>query len=172
MIVIQCQENPRIVEVLHFSELLESCRFQEFWVRENECLNNPILMIDLGKIERYCGEYSRFSRSYSRVFVEHFFLSSSLTPFNCLVICQTINRTYQTIDRQELQLALGRLIDSEFEKLIKTRGWKTATDDSNYIWIANHEENIKSRNIVEKIKFERELIFVFPESNLFLFYLL
>jgi len=28
----QCQENPRIVETLQFSELLESCRFQEFWV--------------------------------------------------------------------------------------------------------------------------------------------
>lgn len=47
-------------------------------------------------------------------------------------------------------------MDSEFEKLIKARGWKTASDDSDYIWIANHEENIKSRNIVEKIKFERE----------------
>jgi hypothetical protein len=28
----QCQENPRIVEALQFAELLESCRFQEFWV--------------------------------------------------------------------------------------------------------------------------------------------
>jgi hypothetical protein len=40
--------------------------------------------------------------------------------------------------------------------LIKTRGWKILPDDGNYIWIANHEENIKSRNIVEKIKFERK----------------
>jgi hypothetical protein len=41
--------------------------------------------------------------------------------------------------------------------LIKTRGWKVLPDDANYIWIANHEENIKSRNIVEKIKFERKI---------------
>ncbi|CAF4385248.1 unnamed protein product, partial [Rotaria sordida] len=27
-----CQENPRIVEALQFAELLESCRFQDFWV--------------------------------------------------------------------------------------------------------------------------------------------
>ena len=77
-----------------------------------------------------------------------------------VVICQTISRTYQTINRQELQSALGRLNDDEFERLIKSRGWKTASDDSNYIWIANHEENIKSRNIVEKIKFERKFIFL------------
>ncbi len=77
--------------------------------------------------------------------------------FNLLVICQTINRTYQTINRQELQLALGRLSNNEFEGLIKSRGWKVAADDPKYVWIANHEENIKSRNIVEKIKFERKL---------------
>ena len=93
--------------------------------------------------------------------------------FSIPVICQTINRTYQTITRQELQLALGHLngkhslpaftirtstlLANEFELLIKTRGWKAVSDDASYIWIANHEENIKSRNIVEKIKFEREL---------------
>ncbi|CAF1532422.1 unnamed protein product, partial [Adineta steineri] len=43
-------------------------------------------------------------------------------------ICQTINRTYQTISRQELQLALGRLTTNEFEGLIKTRGWKILPD--------------------------------------------
>jgi hypothetical protein len=53
-------------------------------------------------------------------------------------------------------LSLGRLSTNEFEGLIKTRGWKVAVDDGDYIWIANHEENIKSRNIVEKIKFERK----------------
>jgi len=78
-----------------------------------------------------------------------------------LVICQTINRTYQTINRQELQLALGRLSINEFEILIKNRGWKVLESDANYIWIANHEENIKSRNIVEKIKFERKFFFSF-----------
>ncbi len=55
-------------------------------------------------------------------------------------------------------MALGRLSSDEFEALIKTRGWKVLADDANYIWIANHEENIKSRNIVEKIKFERKFL--------------
>ncbi|CAF1480158.1 unnamed protein product [Adineta ricciae] len=116
----KCQENPRIVEALQFSELLESCRFQEFW----EQLDRASV-----KIPGFENRIREF-------------------------ICQTINRTYQTISRQELQLALGRLLGNEFEGLIKARGWKVLADDANYIWIANHEENIKSRNIVEKIKFE------------------
>jgi translation initiation factor 3 subunit K len=87
-----------------------------------------------------------------------------LISFDFLVICQTINRTYQTISRQELQLALGRLSNNEFEALIKARGWKVATDDPNYVWIANHEENIKSRNIVEKIKFERKFLIIKPTT--------
>ena len=40
--------------------------------------------------------------------------------------------------------------------MLKARGWKVQSNDANYVWIANHEENIKSRNIVEKIKFERK----------------
>ncbi|CAF1348226.1 unnamed protein product [Adineta steineri] len=116
----KCQENSRVVEALHFSELLESCRFQEFWEQ----------------LERASVKIPGFE--------------DRIREF----ICQTINRTYQTISRQELQLALGRLTTHEFEGLIKTRGWKILPDDATYIWIVNHEENIKSRNIVEKIKFE------------------
>jgi hypothetical protein len=54
--------------------------------------------------------------------------------------------------------------------LIKTRGWKAVADDASYIWIANHEENIKSRNIVEKIKFERKFSFN-KKSRFILFFL-
>ncbi|CAF5001576.1 unnamed protein product, partial [Rotaria magnacalcarata] len=119
----KCQENSRIVETLQFAELLESCRFQDFWEQ----------------LERASVRIPGFE--------------DRIRDF----ICQTINRTYQTINRQELQSALGRLYsNNEFEALIKARGWKVAGDDVNFIWIANHEENIKSRNIVEKIKFERK----------------
>jgi hypothetical protein len=48
----------------------------------------------------------------------------------------------------------------EFDTLIKARGWKVESDNPNYVWIANHEESIKSRNIVEKIKFDRTYIIV------------
>ena len=35
-------------------------------------------------------------------------------------------------------------------KLAKAKGWKNL--DDNYLVVANHEENIKTKNIVEKIK--------------------
>jgi hypothetical protein len=143
---------------LQFAELLESCRFQEFWVIRIRVHRLTFIVISLGTIRARFSGHSRFSRSYSRLFVESIScLIFYLISFNLLVICQTINRTYQTINRQELQLALGRLSNNEFEGLIKSRGWKVAADDPKYVWIANHEENIKSRNIVEKIKFERKL---------------
>ena len=37
------------------------------------------------------------------------------------------------------------------QKLIKNKGWNHLSD--NYLVVANHEENIKTKNIVEKIKF-------------------
>ena len=44
------------------------------------------------------------------------------------------------------------LLDDEMNKLIKSKGWKKLED--NYVFVANHEENIKTKNIVEKIKFD------------------
>lgn len=37
-------------------------------------------------------------------------------------------------------------------KLIKSKNWKKLED--NFVFVANHEESIKTKNIVEKIKFE------------------
>jgi translation initiation factor 3 subunit K len=36
--------------------------------------------------------------------------------------------------------------------LIKSKSWRKSED--NYVFVANHEESIKTKNIVEKIKFE------------------
>jgi hypothetical protein len=44
------------------------------------------------------------------------------------------------------------VLDDEMNKLIKSKGWKKLED--NYVFVANHEENIKTKNIVEKIKFD------------------
>ncbi len=42
--------------------------------------------------------------------------------------------------------------DDEMNKLIKSKNWKKLED--NFVFVANHEESIKTKNIVEKIKFE------------------
>ncbi len=43
-------------------------------------------------------------------------------------------------------------LDEETNKLIKSKGWKKM--DDNYVFCSNHEEIIKTKNIVEKIKFD------------------
>ena len=69
-----------------------------------------------------------------------------------IVILHIVSKTYQTIDYKELKEIVGNLKDDEMNKLIKSKGWKKLED--NYVFVANHEENIKTKNIVEKIKFE------------------
>lgn len=44
-------------------------------------------------------------------------------------------------------------------KLIKSKNWKKLED--NFVFVANHEESIKTKNIVEKIKFEGMFTFHF-----------
>jgi hypothetical protein len=44
------------------------------------------------------------------------------------------------------------------QKLIKSKGWKKL--DDNYLVVATHDENIKTKNIVEKIKFEGMKFFI------------
>ena len=46
--------------------------------------------------------------------------------------------------------------DEEIAKIIKAKGWKKL--DDNFVFVANHEENIKTKNIVEKIKFDGKII--------------
>ena len=43
-------------------------------------------------------------------------------------------------------------------KLIKSKNWKKLED--NFVFVANHEESIKTKNIVEKIKFEGLFIII------------
>lgn len=44
------------------------------------------------------------------------------------------------------------MIDEETNKLIKSKSWKKMKD--NFVFCNNHEEIIKTKNIVEKIKFD------------------
>lgn len=83
-----------------------------------------------------------------------------------------MSKTYQTIDFNELREILGNLSgilkllifkiekffnlaffkDDDLNKLIRNKGWKK--QDDGYVFVANHEESIKTKNIVEKIKFD------------------
>ncbi|KAK9891664.1 hypothetical protein WA026_015631 [Henosepilachna vigintioctopunctata] len=66
-------------------------------------------------------------------------------------VCHVVGITYQTIERSNLAQLLGDVDDSTVNAWVKKYGWK---NQGNLIFIANQDENIKTKNINEKIDFE------------------
>lgn len=67
-------------------------------------------------------------------------------------VCHVVGITFQTIDKGLLAQLLGGVDDSTLKHWVKKYGWKE--ESKNVIFIANQDENIKTKNITEKIDFE------------------
>lgn len=67
-------------------------------------------------------------------------------------ICHIINITYQRVSKSELSELLGNLDDNQLSVWMSKYGWKDIGDG--LVFVANQEENIKTKNIAEKIDFE------------------
>ncbi|XP_015596311.1 eukaryotic translation initiation factor 3 subunit K [Cephus cinctus] len=67
-------------------------------------------------------------------------------------VCHVVGITFQTIDKGLLMQLLGEVDDNTAKHWIKKYGWKEESDS--VIFIANQDENIKTKNITEKIDFE------------------
>ncbi|ESO12538.1 hypothetical protein HELRODRAFT_159094 [Helobdella robusta] len=67
-------------------------------------------------------------------------------------VCHVIGITFQVIKKSELKILLGGLTESQVNQWIATNKWKDKGDG--YVFIANQEVNIKTKNISEKITFE------------------
>jgi len=77
----------------------------------------------------------------------------ALISLSYLVICHVIGITYQRIEKQTLKELLGvNLGDNELAVIMQKKGWKEAGDG--LVFVGNQEENIKTKNITEKIDFE------------------
>lgn len=66
-------------------------------------------------------------------------------------VCHVVGITFQTIDRGHLSQLLGDVDDSTLKIWVKKYGWK---EEGNLVFITNQDENIKTKNINEKIDFE------------------
>lgn len=66
-----------------------------------------------------------------------------------------ISVTFQRIDKPQLVRLLGGVNDSVLAGYAKLNGWEARKDGTYFV--ANHEANIKTRNIEEKLKFEGRL---------------
>nr|CAH8834149.1 unnamed protein product [Trichobilharzia regenti] len=116
----------RVVELGFF---LETCRFTEFWMRLKE---NPKLV-------------------------------SSIPGFRESVykfIAHIISQTYQRIPKTTLMSLLDISSENDLKHFIKQYGWSETTSDSGatdgvqLILVNNHEENIKSIKIRERVNFD------------------
>ncbi|XP_035742566.1 eukaryotic translation initiation factor 3 subunit K-like [Vespa mandarinia] len=67
-------------------------------------------------------------------------------------VCHVVGITFQTIDKGLLVQLLGRVDDTTLKHWVKKYGWKD--ESKSIIFIANQDENIKTKNITEKIDFE------------------
>ncbi|XP_076751660.1 eukaryotic translation initiation factor 3 subunit K [Xylocopa sonorina] len=67
-------------------------------------------------------------------------------------VCHVVGITFQTIDKNLLALLLGGVDDTTLKHWVKKYGWKE--ESKSIIFIANQDENIKTKNITEKIDFE------------------
>ncbi|KAI4483575.1 eukaryotic translation initiation factor 3 subunit K isoform X1 [Polistes fuscatus] len=67
-------------------------------------------------------------------------------------VCHVVGITFQTIDKGLLVQLLGGVDDNTLKHWVKKYGWKD--ESKSIIFIANQDENIKTKNITEKIDFE------------------
>lgn len=116
------QEEPSIGRLLLLHQLLETCKFTNFWKEVNA---TPEL------IEGVTG------------------LEEAVRKF----ICHVVSVSHQNINIEDLRAILGDLSEDELQVWIQRCKWSKKDDD--LISVANHEENVKTKNIVEKVNFEK-----------------
>ncbi|CAG2250249.1 EIF3K [Mytilus edulis] len=118
------QEEEPIMKVMHIAEMLEMCQFKSFW----ECL----------KIDQELSASVHVITGFE----------DSIRKF----VCHVVSTTYQTIPFDTLTELLGNIPESQVKQWISKYGWSLQNDGN--IYITNQEENIKTKNITEKITFE------------------
>ncbi|XP_053638800.1 eukaryotic translation initiation factor 3 subunit K [Cherax quadricarinatus] len=82
-------------------------------------------------------------------------LISGIKDFNDSIrkyICHVITITYQHIEKPVLAQLLGNIDELALQHWMNKYGWKE-TEES-YVFIANQEETVKTKNITEKIEFD------------------
>lgn len=66
-------------------------------------------------------------------------------------VCHVVGITYQTVEVDYLSQLLGDVDDKTLQHWVKKYGWSV---DGRMIFIGNQDENIKTKNINEKIDFD------------------
>ncbi|PVD32339.1 hypothetical protein C0Q70_07772 [Pomacea canaliculata] len=67
-------------------------------------------------------------------------------------VCHVVAATFQTIELEKLQELLGSITDNQAQQWANKYGW--TLNNEGVVFVTNQEENIKTKNITEKITFE------------------
>nr|QBH73269.1 eukaryotic translation initiation factor 3 subunit K [Aphelinus abdominalis] len=117
-------QHPEVANILDLANLLEECQFQIAWSH-------------IHKMHDACSRIVGFNDSIRKF------------------VCHVVGITFQTIDKSLLVELLGgksQVNDSVLKQWVKKYGWKEESDK--IIFISNQDENIKTKNITEKIEFD------------------
>lgn len=98
-------------------------------------------------------EQCDFQQFWSRIYSQPE-LTQRITGFSDSIrkfVCHVVGITYQTVDVDYLTQLLGDVDNKTLQHWVKKYGWSI---DGRMIFIANQDENIKTKNINEKIDFD------------------
>ncbi|CAG5122910.1 unnamed protein product [Candidula unifasciata] len=116
-----------VSKVLRLAHFLETANFQQFWV---SLMDDPDLLIGIigfeDSIRKFAGKYF------------------------CLYIAST--PTSKCSAKDKLRQLLGNISDTQTSQWISKYGWTEQLDG--YVFITSQDENIKTKNITEKISFD------------------
>lgn len=128
--------SPEIKKITDIGALLESCNFGLFW--------------RLIRGEYKADERFKAPQIYADVIKPIVGFEDAIRCF----ACQVVNVTFQRIGKDDLLRLLGSVSEAQLLGYAKVYNWTPNADGT--LFIRNHEDTIKSRNIEEKLRFERK----------------
>lgn len=130
----------------HTDFVLCKCLLQQEQMEEDSIARIMFLhdLLEMCQFKQFWDEQENFAKLVSGV--REF--SNSIRRY----ICHVVNITYQHIERSALASLLGQLDDGELSMWVTKNNWVEGEDG--YIFVANQEETVKTKNITEKIEFD------------------
>uniref|UniRef100_A0AC35TW02 Eukaryotic translation initiation factor 3 subunit K n=1 Tax=Rhabditophanes sp. KR3021 TaxID=114890 RepID=A0AC35TW02_9BILA len=134
--------TPEIKAVLLLGEILETCNFPVFW---------SIVRGDYVAREGNDEKYRSMSHLQKLIKSIPGFEDETRRYVSSVVDC-TFQQLEKTLLAKLLNVPVSKLPSYQREK-----GWLDSKTDNKYVFIANHEDSVKSKNIDEKMTFESKL---------------
>lgn len=135
-----------VVSILELADLLEHCRFKDFWAKVHHSATSSSSATNAG---------SSSNSSSAQAHLHE--LTRSIAGFDDSVrkfVCHVVSITFQRIQEERLCELLGLVDENAVNEWIRRNGWKTSVPDSGYVLVSNQDESIKTKNITEKIDLE------------------